>query len=78
VKLTADGRDRHRLVSGGTGFGCLPLEQHFGLGNLTKVDALDIWWPSGLKQRIERLSNPDGMASLVGTHRCRNDTVLLQ
>ncbi len=53
IKLTAGGRDQHRLVAGGTGFGSLPLEQHFGLANLTRVDALEIWWPSGLRQRIE-------------------------
>jgi len=55
VKLTAGGRDQHRLAGGGTGFGCLPLEQHFGLGGLTNVDSLEIWWPSGLKQRIGNL-----------------------
>ncbi len=53
IKLTAGGRDQHRLVSGGTGFGCLPFEQHFGLGGLSKVDSLEIWWPSGLRQRID-------------------------
>jgi len=53
--LDAGGRSRHHLVSPGTGFGCLPYEQHFGLGKLDRVDALEIWWPSGLKQRIENL-----------------------
>jgi hypothetical protein len=42
-----------REIGGGTNFGCLPFEQHFGLGNLTKVDALEIRWPSGLRQHIE-------------------------
>jgi hypothetical protein len=42
-----------REVGGGTNFGCLPLEQHFGLGNVTKIDAMEIRWPSGLKQRFE-------------------------
>ncbi len=55
VKLTAGGRDQHRLVGGGSGFGCLPLEQHFGLAGLTEVEALEIWWPSGVKQRIAGL-----------------------
>ncbi len=53
IKLTAGGRDQHRQISGGPGFGCLPLEQHFGLAGLTKVDSLEIWWPSGCRQRIE-------------------------
>ena len=42
-----------REVGGGTNFGCLPLEQHFGLGTLTQVDAIEVRWPSGLRQRFE-------------------------
>jgi hypothetical protein len=54
VKIDAGGREQHRLVSGGSQFGCLPFEQHFGLGAATQVvDAIEIWWPSGLRQRIE-------------------------
>jgi hypothetical protein len=54
VTIEAGGRQQHRLVSGGSQFGCLPFEQHFGLGSATQVvDAIDIWWPSGLRQRIE-------------------------
>ena len=41
-----------REVGGGANFGCLPLEQHFGLGKLTAVDAIEIRWPSGLRQRF--------------------------
>ena len=55
VKLEHSGRAQHRLVGGGSGFGSLPYEQHFGLGSETKVDAIEIWWPSGLRQRIENL-----------------------
>ena len=42
-----------REVTNGSSFGCLPLEQHFGLGDATRVDALEIRWPSGLMQRVE-------------------------
>jgi tetratricopeptide (TPR) repeat protein len=42
-----------REVTNGSSFGCLPLEQHFGLGTATRVDALEIHWPSGLVQRVE-------------------------
>jgi hypothetical protein len=53
IKLDAGGRQQHRLVSGGSQFGCLPYEQHFGLGvETTTIDAIEIWWPSGLRQRI--------------------------
>ena len=55
LALTAGGRTQHRLVSGGTSFGCLPPEQHFGLGRLRKVSSLEIRWPSGLVQKIEGL-----------------------
>jgi len=59
MKLEAGGREQHRLVSGGSGFGYLPYEQHFGLADWTKVDALEIWWPSGLKQRFVNLPSND-------------------
>jgi hypothetical protein len=41
-----------REVTNGSSFGCLPLEQHFGLGAAAQVDALEIRWPSGLVQKI--------------------------
>ncbi|MGH9721605.1 MAG: FG-GAP-like repeat-containing protein [Bryobacteraceae bacterium] len=53
VSIGAGGRTQHRLVSGGSNFGCLPLEQHFGIGAIDRVDWLEIWWPSGLTQRLE-------------------------
>ncbi|MEM1204113.1 MAG: FG-GAP-like repeat-containing protein [Acidobacteriota bacterium] len=53
VSIRAGGTTQHRLVSGGSGFGCLPLEQHFGLGETTRVDGIDIRWPSGLRQTVE-------------------------
>ena len=53
VRLEAGGKSQHRLVSGGSQFGCLPFEQHFGLGTDTQVvDAIEIAWPSGARQRI--------------------------
>jgi len=54
VMLLAGGRTQHRLVSGGTGFGYLPYEQHFGLGPLRAANLLEILWPSGTRQSIER------------------------
>jgi len=56
LKLVAGGREQHRVLNGGSNFGCLPLQQHFGLGKLTKAESLEIWWPSGLRQRFENLS----------------------
>jgi hypothetical protein len=54
VKLVAGGREQHRLVSGGSGFGCMPCEQHFGLGQGRAVEAIEVWWPGGGRQRVER------------------------
>ena len=44
-----------REVQGGTNFGCLPFEQHFGLGEGTKIDAIVVKWPgpNGGEQRID-------------------------
>ena len=53
VTVYAGGGLQMREVYGGTNFGCLPLEQHFGLRDIQKVDAIEIRWPSGLKQRFD-------------------------
>ena len=42
-----------REVNHGASFGCLPLEQHFGLGKASQVECLEIRWPSSLVQRVE-------------------------
>jgi hypothetical protein len=55
LKLAAGGRVQHRLVGGGTSFGCLPFEQHFGLAGIARIDSLEIAWPGGGKQRVEGL-----------------------
>jgi len=47
VSVEAAGTKQFREVSGGTNFGCLPLEQHFGLGNLESIDAVIVRWPVG-------------------------------
>ncbi len=52
INLRAGSRDQHRLVSGGSNFGCLPCEQHFGLGDLAQAERLEIRWPHGRKQVV--------------------------
>jgi tetratricopeptide (TPR) repeat protein len=54
ITLEAGGMKQTREVSGGSNFGCLPLEQHFGLAAHTKVDTIIIRWPS---QQIQRFDN---------------------
>ncbi len=56
VSVQAAGRWQYREVSGGTNFGCLPLEQHFGFAAIESIDAIEIRWPSGLRQRFEGLA----------------------
>jgi hypothetical protein len=55
LRMEAGGRSMHALVNGGTGFGCMPYEQHFGLGRCDRADGLHILWPSGLEQRLTNL-----------------------
>lgn len=56
VSLQAGGRMQYREVGGGSNFGCLPLEQHFGLADMTEIDGLEIRWPSGLVQNFGALA----------------------
>jgi len=66
-----------REVTNGSSFGCLPLEQHFGLGAATAAGALEIRWPSGLVQRIDnppvnetiRITEGQGQWALVYPRR---------
>lgn len=55
VSIESEGKHQYREVTGGTNFGCLPFEQHFGLAKATSVERLEIRWPSGLVQRFEDL-----------------------
>ena len=52
ITLTSGDQRQMKEISHGTSFGCLPTEQHFGLGHRSTIDALDIRWPSGLRQRV--------------------------
>jgi tetratricopeptide (TPR) repeat protein len=48
----------YREVKGSEGFGATnPYRQHFGLGRETKIDSLEVVWPSGLRERIEGLES---------------------
>jgi hypothetical protein len=53
VKVTAGGKTLYRFHDGKSGYlsqSSMPL--YFGLGNATRVEALDVTWPSGKKQRL--------------------------
>jgi hypothetical protein len=53
ITLLEGGRKQIREVTNGSSFGCVPAEQHFGLNKMTKIEAIEIRWPSGLRQRVE-------------------------
>ena len=47
----------YREVKGSEGFGATsPYRQHFGLGKNTKIDSLEIRWPSGIRQELRGLA----------------------
>jgi hypothetical protein len=55
VRLTAGGRTQIRQVQAAGGY----LSQssnviHFGLGDAAAIDSIEITWPSGTKQRVDR------------------------
>ena len=46
----------YREVKGSEGFGATsPYRQHFGLGKKTKIDSLEIRWPSGMEHTFSSL-----------------------
>ena len=53
VYLTAGGlRQRGDVLSGGSFVSSNDPRVHFGLGDSDKVDAVEIHWPSGLKEKV--------------------------
>ncbi len=55
ITVEAGGKMQYREVSGGSNFGCMPFEQHFGLAEIPVIGAVEVRWPSGLLQRFEGL-----------------------
>ncbi|HEX4604508.1 MAG TPA: CRTAC1 family protein [Candidatus Angelobacter sp.] len=57
VRLTANGRTYLRYVNGGNGFASQSTARvNFGLAATTKIDKVEIRWPSGLAQELPRLT----------------------
>jgi hypothetical protein len=53
VFVTAGGaRQRVDVVSGGSYGSSSDLRAHFGLGTATKIDKIEIHWPSGTRQIV--------------------------
>jgi len=57
VTLTAGGLRQIQEVNGGNGYaGQSTKRLHFGVGRATKVDSVEIRWPSGLVQKVDGVS----------------------
>ena len=55
VEILENGKTRsiYRRVSSGGSFGCNPLRQNIGLGNATRIESIEVYWPtSDLTQRF--------------------------
>lgn len=56
VRIRANGHQQLQEVrSGGSYISQSDFRLHFGLGSATKVDQLEIRWPSGLVEKLEDL-----------------------
>jgi tetratricopeptide (TPR) repeat protein len=57
IKLTLEGpghatRSIYRDVNSGGSFGSSPLCQHLGLGKATRIDTLEVWWPTSKTRQV--------------------------
>src|SRR5262249_32863473 len=55
LKLTAGGREQHRVVNNGSNFGCLPPQPHVGEGTLDSAEPLEVGCPSGRREQFRGL-----------------------
>jgi hypothetical protein len=66
VKLTAGGMTQTQQNDGKSGYlsqSSLPL--YFGLGEATNIDRIEVSWPSGRKQLLQRNLKPNTLLSIV-------------
>ncbi len=48
AEITENGKTRsvYKWVNSGGSFGAIPLQQHLGLGTATRVERLEVYWPT--------------------------------
>jgi hypothetical protein len=63
------GRRIERVVSSGGSFGASPLRQSIGLGSATRIERLEIRWPSGLHEEIHGLESGSSYRIVEGQDR---------
>jgi hypothetical protein len=64
VKLSVtahDGRrqDIYRTVTSGGSFGASPLRQQIGIGKASRIDALEVWWPTSKTRQVFHNIDPN-------------------
>jgi hypothetical protein len=65
ITVRAGGRDHVDEVRSGSSYiSQSDLRVHFGLGIATRIDYVDVRWPSGLVERFEEVQT-DGIRSLI-------------
>ena len=58
VKVLSGSRSQiGEVMSGSSYYSQNDLRLHFGLGRVTKVDSVEISWPSGLKENFKSLTS---------------------
>ena len=78
VYLTAGGmRQRGDVLSGGSYISSNDQRVHFGLGDTDKVDAVEIHWPSGQKEKVklpgvDKIFTVEEGKGVIGTARHTN------
>jgi len=66
VRLTIAGKTMMRQVEAGSGFaaeGMLPV--HFGVGTASRIEAVEITWPSGLVQKFDGAQSREWLNSYL-------------
>jgi hypothetical protein len=57
IKLTAEGKEQIREIAGGGSYlSQSDLRANFGLGKLTRVEKVEVSWPSGIKQEFQDIA----------------------
>jgi len=57
VLVTCGGKKRMFHLSGGEGLSCVNAKRiHIGMGELEKIDSLEVLWPSGKRSRLENVA----------------------
>jgi hypothetical protein len=55
----------YRQVTSGSSFGANPLEQTIGLGKATQILGIEILWPAGRADRLQRVPGPIALGSVL-------------